>query len=267
MNIKSLKNWEVRLGTMHVAILLGLITGSMACAFYFGFYTGQDTGYERAYAANMNQAVRLPITVDNLPEQIADESVTEVYARLNDDVARLPQIEEGVPFNANLDSGGHLQVDSVEPAEQSVPPPAAIAAPEKPVAKVAKVNEQVQKEPVKELSKAAVSKVIEKPAATNGNKTAALNNSSKPVQITTNVPKGWFAQVAAPKAKADAEQLARTLRGSGFPVVIENANVRGQQYFRVLVGPEGSRDQGERLIAQLKREGSVKGDPFLRSVK
>lgn len=82
-----------------------------------------------------------------------------------------------------------------------------------------------------------------------------------------SVPRGWFAQVAAPKEREDADELAAKLRSSGFVVVIENAQVRGEAYYRVLVGPEESRNQAEILIKQLKRERYLDGEPFLRMVK
>ena len=78
------------------------------------------------------------------------------------------------------------------------------------------------------------------------------------------LPKGWFAQVAAPKRLSEAEAMATKLKRSGFPVLIERANVRGEEYFRVVVGPESDRVQVDRLIAQVKREGY---SPFPRAVK
>jgi cell division septation protein DedD len=85
--------------------------------------------------------------------------------------------------------------------------------------------------------------------------------------IRDALPSGWFAQVGAVKSSDEAKSIATTLREGGFPVVIEKAEVRGEQYFRILVGPEESRAPAERLVGQLKREKMVKGDPFLRLVK
>ncbi|MBN8550818.1 MAG: SPOR domain-containing protein [Deltaproteobacteria bacterium] len=49
--------------------------------------------------------------------------------------------------------------------------------------------------------------------------------------------------------------------------MIEVARVRGDEYYRVLVGPEQNRDRAQRLVGQLKRESYIHGDPFLRVVK
>jgi len=87
-------------------------------------------------------------------------------------------------------------------------------------------------------------------------------------KTSSNVSKGWYAQVAAPKTKEDANALIGKLRSAGFSATIETAEVRGEKYFRVVVGPEDSRETGERLVGQLKREGIVKGsDPFIRLIK
>ncbi|MCB0336128.1 MAG: SPOR domain-containing protein, partial [Bdellovibrionales bacterium] len=77
----------------------------------------------------------------------------------------------------------------------------------------------------------------------------------------------WYAQVLAPKELSEAQALSDKLKDSGFPVVIEHAEVRGQQYYRVLVGGEESRQQAEILIKQLQREKYLKGDPFLRMIR
>jgi len=81
------------------------------------------------------------------------------------------------------------------------------------------------------------------------------------------VPQGYFAQVAAPKNLSDAESVARKLKRSGFPVVVEVANVRGEEYFRVLVGPEQNRVHADRLVEQLQSERYLSAPPFIRQVK
>ncbi len=85
--------------------------------------------------------------------------------------------------------------------------------------------------------------------------------------VQTKVSGGWYAQVAAPRKVSDAKSLASKLRGSGFSVAIEQADVRGQIYYRVLVGPEENRTFASRLIGQLKRESYISGEPFIKKVK
>lgn len=87
------------------------------------------------------------------------------------------------------------------------------------------------------------------------------------VPLKSTLSAGWYAQVAAPQKLEDANRLAAKLRASGFPVVVEKTQVRGQQYFRVLTGPEKGRNQAEQLVGQLKREKYLGADPFIRMVK
>lgn len=82
-----------------------------------------------------------------------------------------------------------------------------------------------------------------------------------------NIPNGWYAQVAAPKKMDDVNALSRNLKASGFAVVIEAAEVRGENYYRILVGPEQNKTQADILLKQLKRESYIKGEPFIRMVK
>jgi cell division septation protein DedD len=88
------------------------------------------------------------------------------------------------------------------------------------------------------------------------------------IEIPAKKPEtGWYAQIAAPKAASDASSLASNLKRSGFAAVIETADVRGEKYYRVIVGPEKSKVQADVLLKQLKREPYITGDPFLRMVK
>ena len=79
---KVKQNWSIRLGLVQSVILLGIITGSMLCAFYLGIVSGEKAGFESAQADNLNSSVKLPI-----PEQYREEELDSVapnlYAKLN----------------------------------------------------------------------------------------------------------------------------------------------------------------------------------------
>lgn len=106
-----------------------------------------------------------------------------------------------------------------------------------------------------------------RPKTTIEQKKSVSGAEQKQFYSGRGVPKGWFAQVAAPREMSDARSLAGQLKGSGFPVSIERARVRGQEYYRVLVGPENSRQLAQRLIQQLKREPYLTGDPFIKLIR
>lgn len=104
-------------------------------------------------------------------------------------------------------------------------------------------------------------------APTKAPKETPAEESSREATVRSVLPDGWFAQVAAPKKLSEAEAMVQKLRKAGFAVVVESANVRGENYYRVVVGPEASRVQAERLVEQLKRESSISGNPFVRRVR
>jgi hypothetical protein len=43
--------------------------------------------------------------------------------------------------------------------------------------------------------------------------------------------------------------------------------VRGEEYYRVLVGPEQNRVHADRLVGQLRSERYLAAPPFIRQVK
>ena len=94
-----------------------------------------------------------------------------------------------------------------------------------------------------------------------------VETKKEKVSVVKRLPKGYFAQVAAPKTKGEAEELARKLRKSGFPVVLEDNSTGRSPFYRVMVGPEDNKVQADRMLGQLKREKYLDGKIFVRQVK
>jgi cell division septation protein DedD len=124
------------------------------------------------------------------------------------------------------------------------------------------------------LAKVQDDKVPGKAEVEKSVNTAASKLADKPVQkedgkslVRKVLPSGYFAQVAAPKNLSEAEAVAKKLKRSGFPVVVESANVSGQSFYRVLVGPEENKVQADRLVSQLQGESYVASKPFIKKVK
>jgi cell division septation protein DedD len=119
-------------------------------------------------------------------------------------------------------------------------------------------------------------KAAEKEVTVNQEKRAVAETAATeiaPVKPSENsnlvrkvLPPGYFAQVSAPKKLSEAEAVAKKLKRSGFPVVVESASVNGQNFYRVLVGPEENKVQAERLVGQLQSESFVASKPFIRKV-
>lgn len=388
MNRQNLKAWELRLGIIQVVILLGLVTGSLACSFYLGFFTGQRTGFEIALNSTENNAVKLPIDfMDESEEHINTDMSSELYAKLSDDktvelqtpkelqkksadsarkefpelkaikTTGLSPIENDTDWGTLKDDKGNnlkateklntTQLNTTAQTDKSAKPSMVnnaktasdgvirilgdgkvddsnregtktlgallkenvsnttttkqretqeslkIAADRENTLSRGTVGDSAteqtkqgsealananqvkvaaadisSKKSNKEI--AAVDSVTTKKALagadSRGTEARVVAPSSK-TYVAKSIPRGWFAQVGAPTKREDGELLASKLTSSGFRVVVENANVRGQSYYRVLVGPEAKREQAERLVSQLKGEKYLSGEPFLRLVK
>ena len=340
---RNLRSWQVNLGPVHLVVVLGVVMGCMACAFYLGFFSGQKVGVETALSNNLASAMKIPIEAEIGEGLAGDDSASDVYAKLGDSSVSalgaatesedsaisargmkakpIPELgsipttenapiildgEEGypkgdAPDSAKLGSAGGPQAGKREEVvtipgdssplltgssqgavrvlgadnSQTLGAIAAQAGATKQEAQkpAAPEAESGQREPKAKAME--VAKLSAQPSTTEELKPAPSDDRAKPEQsstrdrplITNSVPRGWFAQIMAPRSQAEAETLARKLQGSGFSVIIENARVRGEQYYRVLVGPEETRQQSERLLAQLKREPYIKASPFIRMVK
>ena len=132
--------------------------------------------------------------------------------------------------------------------------------------KVPEVEDSI-KQPVKASKVVEATEADAKKVAADAKSTTAPKALKGATQVTKKVPPGYFVQVAAPKTLKDAEVVAKRLRGSGFPVMIEDFSTGKSPYFRVLVGPEDNKVQAERLVGQVKRESYISGKPFIRQSK
>ena len=350
MNRRNLRSWELRLGLVQVVILLGVVTGSIACVFYLGFFSGHRVGFETAMQTTLANSAPIPVDAssDANTQVVADQQLTEIYAKLQEDQPKAgagAAAREEVPALGNIPTTEEAPVAVVAPdasegekaeaksgstisvlmpdakdletedlvgdqgeeapavdilempkpaesktlgqaAEQQVnteakaaahakshetmaePPKVVAKAEEKKIAPVvAKTAPLAKEEPTKKVSAVTEGTL----GAAKAAKSEAVANiapvDNEPLLIRTVPPPGWYAQISAPRKLQDAEILSKKLKASGFKVVVENAKVRGEEYFRVLVGPETGRPVAERMLEQLKRESYISGDPFIRLVR
>ena len=369
-NQSNLRTWRISLGPIQTVVLVGLLTGLMACAFYLGFFSGQKVGIETALNNNLSSTMRLPIENEPGEAESGDSEFSDVYAKLND----VPGQNEtdtivvnhkggrGAEKSAEMPELGSIQSTENAPVAEALKQVGSVAADldaakrlgtEKTVTKEAAAAQgaipEVSKDvrvlgdpsnsavgstgsaasnatlgamareagvsgrSQKQTASDASAKVASAEDASDKKTNQALNqgsasslagavNDQTSVEVKKatveeiaqarrevakeslqeskavvaqapsaaekpSLPRGWFAQIIAPRSQQEADSITSKLRSSGFSVVIENATVRGENYYRVLVGPEETRQQAERLISQLRREPYVKSDPFLRMVK
>jgi cell division septation protein DedD len=456
MNRKSLRKWEVRLGLPHLVIIIGIVTGSMAGAFFLAYGSGLKEGFSRARESSLASSARIPVSQEQLSAEVSDELVSEVYAKLGNsaahtavgsladhahtalpelgaiesvhsgevahdaaadghaantaehdsadtahdsgagshstgkhDGAHAPVLHEGVDrkhdTHSTVDTQEHQPVDhrtdkghegaaktkasavkdhhdreltqlasaagvrilgggnhahhqeasahsagthsvSKDKAHQPatgessgtlgallkreehshavntgsndhstdshitdthaagqaklsdnaaspVKPSLFDSHGEQPLGTGDKRGSGVRhagnhKAVVPALPRVGVKAPAQPLVRRSGvNATQSVSNATSGASVSTQVNPGWYAQVAAPSDSSDATSLAKKLRGSGFPVQVERAKVRGQEYYRVLVGPEKDRVYAERLVTQLKRESYLSGAPFIKKVR
>jgi len=269
--------FEIRLRATQFAFVLGITGGCMALAFYFGFNAGQKFGFEMSSVQSLAQTARLPIVEPDTDYGLSEDLLSDVYAKLAGVDSKTEPVSvasfRALKVNDSLEPAGTSEIAPVIPeveseseldlareeivveaespqSEPEVEQKSTIAS----LGALHRESEEVAPDPSAKASVDLSSKGI----------SPALETSSAEGR-STSVPRGWYAQVAAPQVRADAEGLSGKLREFGFASVIEEARVRDQSFFRVLVGPEASRLHAERLVAQLKREPYIEAEPFVRS--
>lgn len=333
---KKIDRWEVKLGIAQVIILLGVVTGCMTLAFYLGFFSGKQAGFELAMDSNAASSVKIPIASGHTDDsatamQKTEQAVTDVYARLNEkakeakaalekpeDMPELSTIKETVtdaPLEPSVpkkdaqelgDPWAHKpalhgteipkvlgdEVPNVNPETKVARNNAAAALfedHEEPAGKSKEVLPAIaeNRKPVEEKKVEVDARKIEG-KTTPDKKVEAKKTPEIKVELARKeepqnpvpakvaespgiargkVASGWYAQIAAPTKKEEADAIALKLQKNGFHVAIENAEVRGDKYYRILVGPEKNKTQADALVGQLKRESYVGGAPFIRMIK
>ena len=301
MNQSDVGRWELRLGLFQVVILLGLIMGLLTCVFFLGYFSGRQVGHDAALSASITNTIRMPIGSSESDEEGADSTgksvASEVYAKLNEERAAAPNsgaapVVGEVPQLGLIDSTEASPIDAIAadpyagggtPAADTVPavPTSSDEARDKLLKQVIAIDaeqgnggqqarvpaENIPDTAIDTIAVATAVVVLPTPTAVKPTATPKPAKTEKAADIGETIPKGWFAQVAAPRKKEDAASLSKQLRKSGFAVIVEVAQVRGEQYYRILAGPEQSRAQAEKLVQQLKREPYLPTQPFIRQIK
>jgi cell division septation protein DedD len=322
MNRKNLQSWHATLGPVQIVVLLGVIMGSMACAFYLGYFSGRGAGFDEALAANLSNAVKLPVP-ETAGAPLDEQALSDVYAKLSDShtgsvhtgalkaeakaeaekssektealgseaafnaasvskeveeqgLAGANEVSEETNSVAKEEKTAKIAAGEKEPiAAAALPQPEMLPEDEAPprVAKLiskesfSAANEiELPEAPSTEESDRPKSKESKPPAGKTAEK-SSVSEAQRRLAPSSNIPRGWFAQIAAPRKFKDAERLGEQLKKNGFQVMVENTQVRGEQYYRVLVGPEEGRKQAERLVSQLRRESYIRGEPFIRYIR
>jgi DedD protein len=134
-------------------------------------------------------------------------------------------------------------------------------------ARVAALKEKLRAAKLEKLEEAKRAEKARELAAQKAASNLKTNSNSSSLPSSDSLQPGWFAQAAATRSEKDAVAIARRFKIAGFNSNLERATVRGKQYFRVLVGPYGSRDAASAAREGIKSAGITNGEPFVKRVK
>ena len=81
------------------------------------------------------------------------------------------------------------------------------------------------------------------------------------------MPSGWYVQLSAETEEGIALSNTESLRQSGYPAHIQEADVNGVHYFRVLIGPFPDRSKAKAAAPVAESTGFADGKPFVRKLQ
>ena len=274
----SLRLWEASFLALCIVLALFLV-------FYFGYRAGHSVGYDTASHAAFATTPRYNID-DTKSYELDKNQVENIFARLKDDQIKSyveeEEREEGVleefeevilDVNSNLPENsieGEQELFTVVEGDSEVLSEDLLevnTVEETVEQEVETIEEEVQEVAVTEkIDEVKEEVVIEKPEQVE----EIIEEVEKVEEETLSFSKassGWYAQISSTSDVKVAKNLEKSLKDNGFPVVIEKIDRQGKAYYRVLSGPEASRNYAERLKEQLSREPNVPGSPFVKYIE
>ena len=96
---------------------------------------------------------------------------------------------------------------------------------------------------------------------------AVVKNQPSPISSRKPLVKkfsGWFVQLAAFTEEAEAQGASQELLSGAWEPSIQKAEVNGQVYYRLLVGPQASRSESNKILRSLRDSGLAPRDAFPR---
>ena len=137
---------------------------------------------------------------------------------------------------------------------------------EKPLEKPAPVKQEVARVTVKADAKAEAAAKLQVAKAEAARKAELKAEAAKSAATQEKFRPGHYVQVAAPTSRGESEAILRKLNRLGMPGRIVEGRVNGVLYYRVMVGPEGSRAGAEKLRSRVVRSGISGSQPFIKQL-
>jgi DedD protein len=93
-------------------------------------------------------------------------------------------------------------------------------------------------------------------AATSSSVRRPADSAPKPAPANgAAASKGWAVQLGVFASRANADRLAKQVKGKGYAVTVNETSGNGKRLWRVRVGPEAERPAAVALSAKLRAEG------------
>ena len=293
----------IKISFLQLIVAVGMGICTAVIAFCLGVYSGQKDGYENAMQNQLSETPRYPIVSNIYDQQLDPSKISEAYSKLktNNNVLPVKEEEPEIPELAAIKNAADDSMiesltlgildDSNVGSESKTLDKSSVDSRDKnksgeTLADALGMHEEEEAEEVVLKKTSAPTptptpKPTVKPTPTPTPKPTpkpTLSPTKKPTPVPTSTPNkevesfqklrsGWYAQIVAEKSKDRALNIVNRLKSAGFPAAIEYSNVRGEFYYRVVSGPDASRDASESRARQLLNRGLTNEKPFVRLVK
>lgn len=226
--VQSGEPWRLKLsGGQLFGVWLG-ISGMLLATFIAGLYTGRDQGIRYALNEQGREAVRMPIA----------------HAVIASDDSR-SNVLDSVTLTSSLTSVTPTANHDQKPQE---------------------------KQAVKYDFSNSVVTGVSGLVSTSGKSSLPTNNPSKSPQGGAGIPSGsqsegrYFVQIGTVKSFEQGLVISKGIDKEVFPVKVQETDILGKQYFRVLVGPFATKQIADDQKNKLTALGGFSTQPFVRLI-
>ncbi|MBP9837674.1 MAG: SPOR domain-containing protein [Proteobacteria bacterium] len=233
-------SWEIKLNFLQLIVLWSVLAGAMIGVFLIGFYTGRDKGISFALENSNIESVRLPVSNNH-----------DVDSALSATQIKLVNQNEGV-----VEKQPEAKVfDFKAPSENIIESKQIVNNPQPLIAN----NTSIQEKPQATI-------ITDEPVK------AELAPPSQPIkevsqQKPTALNRGWYSQLAATKSKPEAESIISKMKQKKLSPILEQASIKGQDYYRILIGPFSTKQIAQKESTRAKQTNTFRGEPYIKVVK
>jgi cell division protein FtsN len=218
----------------------------MTAVFLIGLYAGRDQGVRAALAEYGGEVARIPVS---------DPATTALTG----------SVVAGTELAATPEQVLERKVETL--TEQVVPPQVA-EMDFRPEAKVRagapQLKDEIRKDSAPEPTKleSAPSVVVAEAASKKTNEKV-----ESPKAASTKPAGSWYIQAGAARSDSEAAGYVRKFKAAGIQAKVERADVRGNLYFRVIVGPYTDKSAADKDLRKVANSKILKSEPFVRLIK